>query len=103
MAGKKKKIKLEEEAISEIQVADTASELGAEASDVNRLVSGIRRRRRRGTTITTASRHNKHWPANPTALPCSSHSQRKGTQHTRCDMGMCVVPCFTEYHTKVNL
>ena len=28
----------EKEAISEIQVADTASELGAEASDVNRLV-----------------------------------------------------------------
>jgi hypothetical protein len=32
MAGKKNK--LEEEAISEILVADTASELGAEASDV---------------------------------------------------------------------
>jgi DNA-directed RNA polymerase subunit H (RpoH/RPB5) len=29
-----KKIKLEEEALSEILVADTASELGAEASDV---------------------------------------------------------------------
>jgi hypothetical protein len=60
MAGKK--IELEEEAISEILVADTASELGAEASDV-----------RRGTTTTTASlsriRHNKHWPANLTALP----------------------------------
>ena len=22
---------------------------------------------------------------------------------TRCDVGLCVVPCFTEYHTKVNL
>jgi hypothetical protein len=32
MAGNK--IKLEEEVISEIPVADTASELGAEASDV---------------------------------------------------------------------
>jgi hypothetical protein len=32
MAGKK--IKLEEEAISEILVADNATELGAEASDV---------------------------------------------------------------------
>jgi len=32
MAGKK--IKLEQEAISEILVADTTSELGAEASDI---------------------------------------------------------------------
>jgi len=36
MAGKR--TELEEEAISEILVADTASELGAEASDVNRPV-----------------------------------------------------------------
>jgi len=36
MAGEK--IKLEEEAISEILVADSFLELGAEASDVNRLV-----------------------------------------------------------------
>jgi hypothetical protein len=35
MAGKK--IKLEEEAISEILVADTDSESGAEACDVERL------------------------------------------------------------------
>jgi hypothetical protein len=33
----KKLIKLEEEAISEILVADTASELGAKASDVTKL------------------------------------------------------------------
>jgi len=32
--GRKKKIKLEKEAISEILVADTNSESGAEASDV---------------------------------------------------------------------
>jgi len=36
MAGKK--IKLEGEAIREILVADTALELGVEASNVNRLV-----------------------------------------------------------------
>jgi hypothetical protein len=35
MAGKK--IKLEEEAISEILVADTASDSGAKTSDVRRL------------------------------------------------------------------
>jgi len=56
-------IKLEEEAISEIMIADTALELGAEASDV-----------RGGTTTTTTaaslsrSRHNKNWPVNLTVL-----------------------------------
>ena len=24
-------------------------------------------------------------------------------QCARCDVGLCVVPCFAEYHTKVNL
>jgi len=53
------------------------------------------------------SRHNKHWPAKSTQLRChlcSSRGQRKRTVYkcTRCD-GLCVVPCFEEYHTKVNL
>jgi hypothetical protein len=41
-----------------------------------------------------------------TRLRCclySSRGQRKGTRCARCDMGLCVVPCFMEYHTKVNL
>jgi len=56
-----------------------------------------------------ASRHNKHWPANSSTQLrchlCSSHGQRKDTVYkcTRRDVGLCVVPCFTEYHTKVNL
>jgi hypothetical protein len=65
-----------------------------------------RRRRRRGTTTTTKaaaslsrSRHNKHWPAkSSTQLRCSlcsSRSQRKGTQCARCDVGLCLEPCFT--------
>jgi len=55
------------------------------------------------------SRHNKHWPAkSSTQLRCrlcSSRGQRKGTvyKYTRCDVGLCVVPCFKEYHTRVNL
>jgi len=55
------------------------------------------------------SRHNKHWPAKSSTQlrchPCSSRGQRKGTVYkcTRCDVGLCVVPCFEEYHTKVNL
>jgi len=66
MAGKK--IKLEGEAISEILVADTALELGAEASDV-----------RRGTTTASLSRscHNKHWPVNVTALQSVFFSRPK--------------------------
>jgi len=106
MAGKKQ-IKLEDEVNSEILVADTNSESGAEASNVRRLFWG-----RRGTTTTTASLsrspHNKHWPAKSTQLCCrlrSSRSQRKGTVHkcTKYDVGLCVVPCFAKYHTKVNL
>jgi len=54
------------------------------------------------------SRHNKHWPAkSSTQLHChlcSSCGQRKGTVYkcARCDVGLCVVPCFTEYHTIVD-
>ena len=52
--------------------------------------------------------HNKHWPAKSSAKLCyrlsSSRGQRKGTMYkcTRCDVSLCVVPCFEEYHTKVN-
>jgi hypothetical protein len=43
----REKIKLEEEAISEILVADTALESGAEASDVEDYFGGRRRKKRR--------------------------------------------------------
>ena len=55
------------------------------------------------------SHHNKHWPVKlSTQLrwrPRSSHGQRKGTVYkcAICDVGLCVVPYFKEYHTKVNL
>ena len=55
------------------------------------------------------SRHKKHWAAKSSTqlccCLCSSRSQRKGTMYkcTRHDVGLCVVPCFEEYHTKVNL
>jgi len=54
------------------------------------------------------SRHNKHWPAkSSTHLPCrlcSSRGQRKRTvcKCARCDMGLCMVPYFAEYHREVN-
>ena len=54
------------------------------------------------------SRHNKHWPAKSSTQLCcrlcSSRSQRKCTAYkcARFDMGLCMVPCFQEYHTKEN-
>jgi DNA-directed RNA polymerase subunit RPC12/RpoP len=87
MAGKK--IKLEEEAISEILIADT--------------ILGIKK------VFRLESRNNKHWPEkSSTQLRCrlcSSRGQRKGTMYkcARCDVGLRAVPCLAEYHTKVNL
>ena len=55
------------------------------------------------------NRHNKHRPMKfSTQLCCclcSCHSQRKSTVHKfdRCDLDLRMVPCFMEYHTKVNL
>jgi len=54
------------------------------------------------------SRHNQHWPAKSTQLRChvcSFRGQRKTTANkcAKCDVGLCVVPCFADYHTKVNL
>ena len=55
------------------------------------------------------SPHNKHWPAKSSTQRCcclcASHDQRKGTVYkcTRCDVGLFNLPCFVEYHNKVNL
>jgi predicted nucleic acid binding AN1-type Zn finger protein len=54
-------------------------------------------------------RHHKQWPAKSSNQLCchlsSSRGQRKGTAYkcARCDEGLCMVPCFKEYHTKVVL
>jgi hypothetical protein len=34
---------------------------------------------------------------------CVLPAAKERAQCTRCDVGLCVVPCFAEYHTKVNL
>ena len=59
-------------------------------------------------TVWLESRHNQHWPAKSTQLRCclcSSRGKRKTTVYkcAKCDVGLCVVPCFSEYHIKVNL
>jgi hypothetical protein len=98
-----KKIKLEEEAISEILVADTDSESGAKASDVEDYFEGEEEQQQQQAseevTITNTSQRN-HQP-NCAAI-CVLLAAKERAQCARCDMGLCVVPCFTEYHT-VNL
>jgi hypothetical protein len=76
---------------------------------------GRRRGRRRGGGGITAaaaasisrSRHNKNWPEKSSNQLCCHlcSSCRKGAVYkcTRCDVGLCMVPCIVEYHTKVNL
>jgi len=55
------------------------------------------------------SRHNQHWPAkhknNIRCRVCSERGQQKTTIYkcAKCDVGLCVVPCFADYHTKTNL
>jgi ferric-dicitrate binding protein FerR (iron transport regulator) len=108
----RKKIKLQEEAISEILVADTDWESGVEASDVKdnleeeeeeeeeKEEEGRRRRRKVAAEVAAAaaaaaaaaslsrSCHNKHWPVKSSTQLCcrlcSSRGQRKG--HTVCQM-----------------
>ena len=102
----KKQIKLEDEASSEILVADTG--LG---NKVWRLAMGRTILRRKKKRNNSSSKLQQKLPqqtlaseiTNPFALLCSSRSQRKGTWCARCDVGLCIVPCFVEYYTKVNL
>ena len=55
------------------------------------------------------SRHNQHWPAkhknNIRCRVCSELGQRKTTINkcAKCDVGLCVLPCFADYYTKTNL
>ena len=54
------------------------------------------------------SRHSQHWPAKSSQIRCrlcSARGERKRTAYkcAKCDVGLCVVPCFAEYHTKENL
>jgi len=79
-----------------------SSESGVKASDVRRLFGG----RRGATTEASLSRssHNKQWAMKSTH--CSAVRvivAKERAQCARCDVGLCMVPCFVEYHTEVNL
>jgi hypothetical protein len=76
-----KKFRLEEEAVSDILIAD------------NKCFPRV--------AITNTGQRNH--PHNSAAV-CSSRGQSRGTMYkcARCDVGLCMVPCLAEYHTKVN-
>jgi hypothetical protein len=53
-------------------------------------------------------RHSQHRPVKSTKLHCrlcSARGQCKTTSYKcpKCSIGLCVTPCFAEYHTKTNL
>jgi hypothetical protein len=112
----KRKIKLEEEPISEILVAGTDSETGAEPSDVEDCFEeeeeeeeeeGEQQQQQQQqqasakVTITNTSQRN-HQPNFAAVCVLLASQERAVYKCARCDMGPCVVPCFAEYHTKVN-
>jgi hypothetical protein len=55
------------------------------------------------------SPHSQHWPAKSSTQLCChlclSHGQRKSIVYkcARFDVGLCLVPCFMEYHTRENM
>ena len=55
------------------------------------------------------SHHNQHWPAkhkiNIRCHVCLERDQPKTTIYkcAKCDVGLCMVPCFADIHTKTNL
>jgi len=61
------------------------------------------------SVVQLESCHNQHCPAKSSTKRhfrlCSFRGQRKGTvyKYARCYMGLCMVPRFVEYHTRVNL
>jgi hypothetical protein len=83
MAGEK--IKLMEEAISEILIADTR--LG-----IKKCFPTQELQAREIIHPTPLLSVFFLWPEKGTMYKCA-----------RCDVGLCVVPCLAEYHTKVNL
>jgi hypothetical protein len=56
-------------------------------------------------TVQLKSRHNQHWPAKPsTILSLFILRPEKGynAQGQTCDVGLCMVHCFMEYHSAPN-
>jgi len=97
----REKIKLKEKTISEILVADTTSELGAAASNVVEEEEAEEQQQQQASAEVAITNTGQQTQLH--CRLCSSRSQRKGTWCATCDMGLCMVPSFAEYHTKVNL
>jgi len=68
----------------------------------------LRREKKRNNSSSSNSKPQQKSPqqtlvreiSNPPVLPPSSRYQSMGTKCTRCDMGLCVVPCFPEIAQK---
>jgi hypothetical protein len=88
-----KKIKLLEEAISEILVAVTHSESGAEGS---KMFCDLQ------VTITNTGQRN-HVPNCAAIFVVLVAREREVYKCVRCEVGLCMVLCFMECHNKVNL
>jgi hypothetical protein len=90
--------KLGEEVHHEIVVADTASELGAEASDVvEDYFEEVQQQRQASAEVAITNTGQR------TRLLCRLPVAKERAQCARRGVGLCVVPCFAGYHTKVNL
>jgi hypothetical protein len=59
------------------------------------------------STSRLESRHNQHWPQKGTARRCRVCSAKKYTRTRnicpKCNVALCVDPCFRIYHTKSNI
>ena len=102
-----KKVKLEEKAISEILVADTDSGSGAEASNVEDCFEEEEEQQQQQASaevaITDIGQQNHQPTCAAVCVLLAAKERAQCIKCTRCDVDLCVVPCFTEYHTEVNL
>jgi hypothetical protein len=98
-----KKIKLEEEAIGEVLVAETASELGAEASNVVEDYfeeeEEQQQQQQQQASVEVAITNT----GQRTRLRCHVFSRQEKGHSAPEVTALCVVPCFAEYHAKVKL
>ena len=78
----------------------------SQAATITRMIGGTSAAT---TNVRPKSHHNQHRTAKSSTQLCCrlcfSHGQRKGTAYkcARCDIGLCLVPCFTEKNTRENL
>jgi hypothetical protein len=78
------------------------------SKDENVTATGISRGRPSSAASQLCRLEVKHWPAKGKRRRCPLCSLKKKTRKsvcfcTKCDVGLCIFPCFKIWHTKVNL